>query len=48
MADWAGRDLLEAQLTDTGLLDALVVPEEQLPAIQELLEQERSRMPEAD
>ena len=42
------RDLLEAQLTDTGLLDALVVPEEQLPAIQELLEQERSRMPEAE
>lgn len=31
------RDLLEAQLTDTGLLDALVVPEEHLPAIRELL-----------
>ena len=33
------RDLLEAQLTDTGLLDALVVPEEQLPAVRELLEE---------
>lgn len=31
------RDLLEAQLTDAGLLDALVVPEEHLPAIRELL-----------
>lgn len=34
-----GRDLLEAQLTDTGLLDALVVPEEHLPEIRELLEE---------
>lgn len=33
------RDLLEAQLTDAGLLDALVVPEEHLPAIRELLEE---------
>lgn len=33
------RDLLEAQLTDTGLLDALVVPEEHLPAIRALLEE---------
>ena len=33
------RDLLEAQLTDAGLLDALVVPEEHLPAIRALLEE---------
>ena len=33
------RDLLEAQLTDTGLLDTLVVPEEQLPAVRDLLEE---------
>ncbi len=33
------RDLLEAQLTDAGLLDALVVPEEHLPEIRELLEE---------
>lgn len=33
------RDLLEAQLTDAGLLDALVVPEGHLPAIRELLEE---------
>lgn len=33
------RDLLEAQLTDTGLLDALVVPEEHLSAVRELLEE---------
>ncbi len=33
------RDLLEAQLTDAGLLDALVVPEEHLPAVKELLEE---------
>lgn len=33
------KDLLEAQLTDTGLLDALVVPKEYLPAVRELLEE---------
>lgn len=33
------RDLLEAQLLDTGLLDALVVPEASLPEIRELLEE---------
>jgi len=33
------RDLLEAQLADTGLLDALVVPQEHLPSVQELLEE---------
>lgn len=33
------RDLLEAQLLDTGLLDALVVPEESLPEVKELLEE---------
>ncbi len=33
----ASRDLLEAQLLDAGLLDALVVPEEHLPAVRELL-----------
>jgi uncharacterized protein (TIGR02680 family) len=33
------RDLLEAQLADAGLLDALVVPEEHLPAVKELLEE---------
>lgn len=33
------RDLLEAQLTDAGLLDALVVPEEHLPAVRKLLEE---------
>ena len=33
------RDLLEAQLTDAGLLDALVVPDEYLPAVKELLEE---------
>lgn len=33
------RDLLEAQLTDAGLLDALVVPEEHLPEIRDLLEE---------
>ena len=33
------RDLLEAQLSDAGLLDALVVPEKHLPAIRELLEE---------
>nr|WP_325205031.1 TIGR02680 family protein [uncultured Oscillibacter sp.] len=33
------RDLLEAQLADAGLLDALVVPKEHLPAIRELLEE---------
>ncbi|MCM1233764.1 MAG: TIGR02680 family protein [Ruminococcus flavefaciens] len=33
------RDLLEAQLADSGLLDALVVPEEHLPSVQELLEE---------
>lgn len=32
------RDLLEAQLQDAGLLDALVVPEASLPEVQELLE----------
>ncbi len=32
------QDLLEAQLADTGLLDALVVPEAHLPEIRELLE----------
>ncbi len=34
-----GRDLLEAQLLDAGLLDALVVPEESLPEVKELLEE---------
>ena len=33
----ARRDLLEAQLLDAGLLDALVVPREHLPQVQELL-----------
>lgn len=33
------RDLLEAQLLDAGLLDALVVPEEGLPEVKELLEE---------
>ena len=33
------RDLLEAQLTDAGLLDALVVPEEHRGAVRELLEE---------
>lgn len=33
------RDLLEAQLADAGLLDALVVPEEHLPSVQDLLEE---------
>ena len=33
----ADRDLLEAQLLDAGLLDALVVPEEHLSAVQALL-----------
>lgn len=33
------RDLLEAQLTGAGLLDALVVPKEHLPAVKELLEE---------
>ena len=33
------RDLLEAQLTDAGLLDTLVVPEEHLPAVQDLLKE---------
>ncbi len=33
------RDLLETQLADAGLLDALVVPEEHLPAVKELLEE---------
>ncbi len=32
------RDLLEAQLADAGLLDALVVPQEHLSSVQELLE----------
>lgn len=35
----AARDLLEAQLADSGLLDALMVPEAELPRIQELLRQ---------
>ena len=34
-----GRDLLEAQLLDAGLLDALMVSEESLPEIKELLEE---------
>lgn len=33
------RDLLEAQLLDSGLLDALVVSEEHLPAVEDLLEE---------
>lgn len=33
------RDLLEAQLADAGLLDALLIPEESRPQIQELLEE---------
>lgn len=33
------RDLLETQLADTGLLDALVIPNEHLPSVQELLEE---------
>lgn len=33
------RDLLETQLLDAGLLDALVVPESSLPEIRELLEE---------
>ena len=31
--------LVEAQLLDSGLLDALVVPEEHLPAVEDLLEE---------
>lgn len=34
-----GRDLLEAQLLDAGLLDALVVPEENLAEVRDLLEE---------
>ena len=34
----ADRDLLEAQLADAGILDALVVPQEHLGEIQELLQ----------
>lgn len=34
-----GRDLLEAQLMDAGVLDALVVPEDSLPEVKELLEE---------
>ena len=37
------RDLLEAQLTDACLLDALVVPEEHLTEIRELLEAEEEQ-----
>lgn len=33
------RDLLEAQLTDSGLLDALVIPKEHLPEVKELMEE---------
>lgn len=33
------RDLLEAQLLDAGLLDALVVPKESLPEVKDLLEE---------
>lgn len=35
----AARNQLEAQLADAGLLDALIVPEAELPHIQELLQQ---------
>lgn len=37
------RDLLEAQLLDAGLLDALVVPQEHLPAVKELLAEHPDR-----
>lgn len=37
------RDLLEAQLLDAGLLDALVVPREHLPAVEELLAEHPDR-----
>ncbi len=33
------KDLLEAQLMDAGILDALIVPEEHLPEIREFLEE---------
>lgn len=35
----AERDLLETQLNDAGLLDALLIPEEHLPEVRELLQE---------